>query len=158
MEPRPSERTDIPADLTAAIQEFVDAGRKYREFLKRNHPDRLFGVVWARMEGGEAVLYSESAGYSEVVLNAAAGVDSSPPNVVTPGTNGTAGTEHKQFVAMLERSGVGHGLRYDWDPDSVAVMVESDNEGYGDGFTVTEFQFAPDGQLTGATSYPGEVG
>lgn len=59
-----NERHDIPADLDAAIAEFIEAGRKYREFLKRHHPERLMGVVYAENEDGEMVLYSESSRFN----------------------------------------------------------------------------------------------
>ncbi len=54
-----NQNTDIPADLSEAIDEFVSAGRKYREFLKRKYPSRLKGTVYA-ISDGEMVLYSES--------------------------------------------------------------------------------------------------
>jgi hypothetical protein len=54
-----NERHDIPPDLEDAIQDFLAAGRRYRDFLKRRYPDRLHGIVYAENEDGEAVLYAE---------------------------------------------------------------------------------------------------
>lgn len=33
-------------------------------------------------------------------------------------------TELKAFLAMLERAGIGHGTRIDYDPPGTAVQVE----------------------------------
>jgi hypothetical protein len=60
------------------------------------------------------------------------------------------------FVAMLERAGIGHGMRADYDPPGTAVMVET-GDGEGE-FTITEFGFDGDGKLTDVVSYPGDQG
>lgn len=65
-------------------------------------------------------------------------------------------TDLQQLTAMLDRAGVGYGVRYDWDPDSSAVQIttgESERQ-----FTVTEFGFDDSGSLTEVASYPGEPG
>lgn len=65
-------------------------------------------------------------------------------------------SELQAFQKMLERAGVGHGLRFDYNPPGTAVMVESgENEME---FMVTEFGFDADGRLKEVASYPGEVG
>lgn len=66
----PNDRTDIPDDLADAIREFVAAGRKYRQFLKENYRDRLHGVIYAEMEDGEMVLYSEGARFNPPIKQA----------------------------------------------------------------------------------------
>ncbi len=67
----------------------------------------------------------------------------------------TTVTELRQFVAMLSRAGVGHGLRHDHNPPGTAVQVET-GESESD-FMVTEFAFDGEGKLTEVVSYPGEV-
>jgi hypothetical protein len=52
-------------------------------------------------------------------------------------------TELAAFVAMLERAGVGHGLRYDFDPDGVSVQVEHEDGGK----TITDWLFDKGGNL-----------
>lgn len=52
--------------LDNAIDEFVAAARKYREFIKRNYRDRLAGVLVAR-SGTEMVVYSECERYSNQI-------------------------------------------------------------------------------------------
>lgn len=49
-------------------------------------------------------------------------------------------TELDVFIAMLERAGIGHGLRV--DADGTAVQVELDDEGYE-----AEFKFGSSEQL-----------
>lgn len=61
------QRTDFPEDLREACSEFLEAGRKYREFLKRNYRDRLFGVISITSEDEEMVLYSENKKYSKAI-------------------------------------------------------------------------------------------
>ena len=65
-------------------------------------------------------------------------------------------SEFQQFKAMLERSGIGHGLRTDYNPPGTAVQVETDIDDQ-DGFMVAEFWFDGDGALKEVTCYPGEV-
>ena len=61
-------------------------------------------------------------------------------------------TELQQLQAMLERSGIGHGLRF--DPDgTTAVMVECDDSDDARQWTVIEFVFESDGLLKTAVSY-----
>ncbi len=62
------ERTDIDPEHDAAIRDFLAAGRRYRDYLVRHHPDRPHGaVVYAEGEGGELVLYSEASRYSQKI-------------------------------------------------------------------------------------------
>lgn len=65
-------------------------------------------------------------------------------------------TELKAFIAMLDRSGTGYGLRNDSNPAGTAVMVETGPSEQD--FTITEFQFDAAGNLTEVESYPGETG
>lgn len=67
-------------------------------------------------------------------------------------------TEYQQFKAMLERSGVGHGLRHDHNPPETAVMVECDDSDDARQWTVCEFVFDDSGRLKTAVSYKGEEG
>jgi hypothetical protein len=55
---------------------------------------------------------------------------------------GAKPTELQNFVAMLERTGMGHGTRDDWENGS-AVLVELEQE-------TVEFQFDNDGALKAA--------
>lgn len=54
------------SDLDVAVNELFHAMNRYREYVKRNHPDRLAGVMWIRM-GNELILYSENGKYSDQV-------------------------------------------------------------------------------------------
>lgn len=54
------------------------------------------------------------------------------------------GTEQQQFLAMLDRAGIGHGTRDDHDPPGTGVQVEHDEDG------VTDWLFDKDGKLVGA--------
>lgn len=65
-------------------------------------------------------------------------------------------TEKQQFIAMLYRAGIGHGLRVDYNPPGIAVMVESGENAVE--FMVTEFGFDSDGKLKTVACYPGEEG
>lgn len=60
-----NDRRDLPEDLVEACDEFLQAARKYREFLKRHYRDRLHAVVYVESDGGELVLYSESGAISD---------------------------------------------------------------------------------------------
>jgi hypothetical protein len=62
-----AERTDIPPGLAEATAAFLEAGRRYREFLKRHYRDRLAGVVYVESEDGEMVLYTESQVYAGAI-------------------------------------------------------------------------------------------
>jgi hypothetical protein len=53
--------------LDAAIDDLFSAVLKYREFLKRNHPDRLAGVLFVR-RGTDFLVYSESERYTQELL------------------------------------------------------------------------------------------
>lgn len=64
-------------------------------------------------------------------------------------------TELQQFLAMLERAGVGHGTREDHKPCGTAVQIESEGQD-GPGFMVTEFAFSGDGNLTEVICFKGE--
>lgn len=50
---------DSDADFMEAATAFLVAGRKYRDFLKRNRRDRLAGTVWVRTTDGGMVLFTE---------------------------------------------------------------------------------------------------
>jgi hypothetical protein len=52
-------------------------------------------------------------------------------------------TELKAFLAMLERAGVGHGTRADFNPAGTAVQVEHED----DAETVTDWWFDDAGNL-----------
>jgi hypothetical protein len=64
-------------------------------------------------------------------------------------------TEYDQFIAMLRRANIGHGLRHDLQPEGVAVMVECDPDPDGN-WWITEFGFDPEGKLTEVSTYEGE--
>ena len=72
-------------------------------------------------------------------------------------TRGSDVSEYQQFKAMLERAGIGHGLRIDYNPAGNAVQVETHTADEGE-FVVAEFWFDEDGVLKQVTCYPGEVG
>ncbi len=64
-------------------------------------------------------------------------------------------SELSELIVMLTRAGIGHGLRHDYDPDGVAVLVETDD--VDGGFMITQFYFV-DGDLRDVTSSQGEEG
>jgi hypothetical protein len=64
--------------------------------------------------------------------------------------------EYQQFKAMLERAGIGHGLRHDYNPDGESVQVEHDDEDAKHGWMVTDWSFDADGKLVSVTMYEGE--
>ena len=65
-------------------------------------------------------------------------------------------TEYDQFTAMLRRAGIGHGLRHDFNPEGVTVMVETDPDETGR-WWITEFCFNADGSLSDRlATYEGE--
>ena len=85
-------------------------------------------------------------------------------------------TELQQFVAMLERAGIGHGTRDDHNPPGTSVQVESEepcpncvptSSPERDDFrgcslcrggfrlAVAEFGFDSDGKLKEVVCYPG---
>ena len=66
-------------------------------------------------------------------------------------------TELQQFKAMLERAGIGHGLRHDYNPPGEAVMVETEPDDR-DEWCVSEFWFDDEGNLREHTVYKGEEG
>jgi hypothetical protein len=53
--------------LDAAVDELIAAARKYREYVKRHHRDRLAGVMFV-LCGHETVIYSESEKYGQQLL------------------------------------------------------------------------------------------
>lgn len=53
--------------LNNAIEELFVAVRKYRQYLKRNHRDRLAGVLFIR-SGTDFLVYSESEKYTQELL------------------------------------------------------------------------------------------
>lgn len=54
--------------LEKEIELFFQAAYRYREFIKRNHRDRLAGVLIAR-SGNSTILFSERAKYSNQICN-----------------------------------------------------------------------------------------
>lgn len=66
---------ELGSDLDIATEEFLNAGRKYREFLKRHASDRLAASVWVSGPGGEMVLYTETERHSSVIVEAIRGVE-----------------------------------------------------------------------------------
>ncbi len=52
-------------------------------------------------------------------------------------------TELQRFLAMLDRAGIGHGTRQDFNPDGTAVQVEHED----DEETITDWRFDADGNL-----------
>lgn len=67
-------------------------------------------------------------------------------------------TELQAFVAMLERSGAGRGLRTDHNPAGTAVLVECPDSDNVNRWVVCEFAFDGDGKLVAVESYAGEPG
>jgi hypothetical protein len=67
-------------------------------------------------------------------------------------------TELKAFLKMLERSGVGHGIRQDYNPPGTAVLVEHPDDDNETGFWVTDWAFDDAGNLTDISHYRGEPG
>lgn len=59
---------DIEKDspLDKAATEFLAAGEKYREFLKKNYPEQLHGVIWVTA-GYSSVMFSESEKYTNQI-------------------------------------------------------------------------------------------
>jgi len=57
---------ELGSDLDDAAEELFTAVRKYRETLKRNHKDRLAGVVWVTSDG-QMVLFSECEKYTNQI-------------------------------------------------------------------------------------------
>lgn len=66
-------------------------------------------------------------------------------------------TELKVFLAMLERVGIGHGTRTDYNPPGTGVLIEHPDDD-GDGWWQTEWQFNDKGELVDVCHYRGEVG
>lgn len=52
-------------------------------------------------------------------------------------------TELQLFLKMLDRAGIGHGLRYDYNPPGTAVQVEHED----DDNTTTDWWFNEAGEL-----------
>ncbi len=67
-------------------------------------------------------------------------------------------TELRAFLAMLEHASIGFGKRIDYKPPGTAVQVEHPHENEENGFTVTEWAFDENGNLTGVSMYKGEPG
>ena len=61
----------------------------------------------------------------------------------------------KAFLAMLGRAGIGHGQRYDHNPEGTGVQVEHECED-DKGWFVSDWQFDADGKLVSVSHYPGE--
>ena len=53
--------------------------------------------------------------------------------------------EKQAFLAMLERAGIGHGIRHDYNPPGTAVQVEHEDAN----LTTTDWLFDVDGKLVG---------
>ena len=65
-------------------------------------------------------------------------------------------TDQRAFLAMIERAGVGHGLRDDFRPPGTAVQIETEN---GDGdVTTVEFWFDESGRLKTVHCYESDLG
>jgi hypothetical protein len=60
------DEVEVGSGLEVAVGELFKAMYRYREYVKRNYPDRLAGVMWIRM-GNELILYSENGKYSDQV-------------------------------------------------------------------------------------------
>ncbi len=58
---------EVGSELEAAAHAFFNAAYEYREYIKRNHPEKLAGVLWVNNVGGECVMYSENPKYSEQI-------------------------------------------------------------------------------------------
>lgn len=56
-------------------------------------------------------------------------------------------THKEQFVQMLNHSGIGYGIRYDYNPSGTAVRVEHEEDELG----VSEWWFDDEGNLSSAT-------
>lgn len=54
--------------LEQEVELFFAAARRYREYLKRNHRDRLYGVLIVR-SGHSSILLSESERYTTQICN-----------------------------------------------------------------------------------------
>ena len=54
--------------LDAEIELFFHAANRYREYLKRNHREKLFGVIVVRRDNS-TILFSESSKYSNQICN-----------------------------------------------------------------------------------------
>jgi hypothetical protein len=65
-------------------------------------------------------------------------------------------TELQQLRAMLCRTGIGHGERFDYNPPGTAVQIETGEDEQQ--FVVVEFGFDAEGRLATVTTYPGEAG
>ena len=70
-------------------------------------------------------------------------------------------SEKEAFLKMLDRAGIGHGLREHFDteeqnPGGTAVQVEHLTEDNA-GFYVTEWGFSPNGFLLTVEHYEGEI-
>lgn len=51
-------------------------------------------------------------------------------------------SELQQFIAMLNKAGIGHGKRIDYNPNGTGVQVECENT-----TTITDWWFDADGNL-----------
>lgn len=67
-------------------------------------------------------------------------------------------TELQQLMAMLDRAGIGHGLRHDFNPPGTAVQIESEDSCAHRDWTSTEFWFDDNGVLQTVTSAEGQEG
>ena len=54
--------------LDAEIELFFQAANRYREYLKRHHREKLFGVMVVRRDSS-TILFSESSKYSNQICN-----------------------------------------------------------------------------------------
>ncbi len=57
-------------------------------------------------------------------------------------------SELQSFLAMLERAGLGHGTRRDFNPDGTAVQVEHEDT---EGEVTTDWRFDARGDLISVT-------
>ncbi len=55
-------------ELDKAAQAFIDAGRAYREAVKRHAQKERGGVIWLSFGPGEMVCHSESGKYNQQIM------------------------------------------------------------------------------------------
>ena len=63
-----TQNIEVASDLDIAADELLAAWQKYREFVKRNYPDRLHGVMIVKRGKHEMILHSESEKYTNQIM------------------------------------------------------------------------------------------
>jgi hypothetical protein len=63
-----TQEIEVASDLDIAADELLAAWQKYRAFIKRNYPDRLFGVMIVKRGKHEMILHSESQKYTNQIM------------------------------------------------------------------------------------------